>query len=192
MKRIIIALAALLASSIMFAQNKVSVEYGDLSVLKEKKTATIEFDFSDAMVGEQTLKEYLKSKGDDYLADWPSDQHEAGGYFIKEFNHRRGITMKIRESESVKNADYCIVVTVLYYNPGNQVAKNIPLIAKDGASTISGYIEIFDKSTKKNDCVCKIVIDEVSGASYPADATRLGFTYISIVRKIEDLLEAGL
>lgn len=192
MKRIVIALAALLASSIMFAQNKVSVESGSLSVLKEKKTATIEFDFSDAMVGEQTLKEYLKSKGGDYLADWPSDQKAAGDYFIKEFNHRRGITMKIRESESVKNADYSIVVTVLYYNPGNQVAKNIPLIAKDGASTISGYIEIFDKGSKKADSVCKLVIDEVSGASYPADATRLGFTYISIVRKIEDLLEAGL
>ncbi len=190
MKRIIVVFASLLASSIMFAQNKVTVESGDLSVLKEKKTATIVFDFSDAMVGERTLKEYLKSKGDDYLNDWPSDQQAAGDYFIKEFNHRRGITMKLRESESVKKSDYKIVLTVLYYNPGNQVAKNIPLIAKGGATTISGYIEIFDKSTKNNDCVCKIAIDEVSGASYPADATRLGFTYISIVRKIEDLLEA--
>lgn len=190
MKRFIITLAAVLVSCMMFAQNKVTVESGKLSVLREKRTATIEFDFSDAMVGDQTLNEYLKSRGNDYLEDWPSDQEEAGEYFIKEFNRRRGISMKIRESESVKKADYHIVVTVLYYNPGNQIAKNIPLIAKGGATTISGYIEIFDKSTKKNDCVCKIVIDEVSGASYPADATRLGFTYISIVRKIEELLEA--
>lgn len=188
MKRILITLAALLASSIMFAQNQVSVESGDISVLKEKKTATIEFNFSDAKVGDETLKEYLKSKGGDYLKDWPADQKEAGEYFIKEFNRRRGISMNIRESESVKKADYEIVVTVLYYNPGNQVAKNIPLIAKDGASTISGYIEIIDKATKKS--ACKIVIDEVSGASYPSDAMRLGFTYISVVRKLEDLLEA--
>lgn len=188
MKRFIITLAAVLVSCMMFAQNKVTVESGKLSVLREKRTATIEFDFSDAMVGDQTLNEYLKSRGDDYLEDWPSDQEEAGEYFIKEFNRRRGISMKIRESESVKKADYHIVVTVLYYNPGNQIAKNIPLIAKGGATTISGYIEIFDRNSKKS--VCNIVIDEVSGASYPADATRLGFTYISIVRKIEELLEA--
>lgn len=188
MKRVFLLFAlALSTASMAFAQETVSVASGDIkSLLKEKKAALFEADFSKTVVGDVPLNTYLSDLGEDHLKDWPEAVNDAAGYFIKEFNKRsEGLT--IRESETVVKADYLIRFRVLYYSPGDNVAKNIPLIAKDGGTTLSGYIDFINQKT--GETVCSLVVDEVTGASYPSVAPRLGFAYVATVKRIFGLID---
>lgn len=186
MKRTIIHLLSvsvvlLFSVGLAQAQNEVSVKDGDLGFLKEEASAAAVFDFSKAKVGDESLKSYLKDLGDDYVTDWPQVQEEARTRMISEFN-RKSKGLKFRENETMVKARYEFQFKILYYKPGDQKMKNVPLVAKSGGDTISGTLDVIDRESGKT--VCSVLIDEVRGKSYPADGIRLGYVFTEVMKRL--------
>lgn len=163
------------------AQNTISITEGDLSFLQEDETAVAVFDFSKARVGDGLVEDYLKTLGEDYVTDWPQVQAEARTKMINEFN-KKSKKLKFRESETMVKARYEFIFNVLYYKPADQMKKNVPLVSKAGGDIISGTLEVKDRDTDK--IVCKVLIDEVRGKSFPSDGTRLGYVFTEITNRL--------
>lgn len=186
MKKILLISVALMFCLISSAQDRVAVKSGDINILLDEKTAVVEFDYSQTKVGTKTLTEYLKFRGDDYLADWPSDIEQAKEQFIRTFNKKTD-GLEVKAKDSVIPADYKMVFRILDYNPGSTKTKNIPFVAKrSGGAVLTGYIELYDR--KGGACVLKIAVEEVKGASYPADGIRLGYACSAVAKKVLKLL----
>lgn len=186
MKKIVVLLVVGVALSLflivpMRAQNTISVTEGDLAFLQEEATAVAIFDFSKARVGDGSVEDYLKTLGDDYVEDWPNVQAEARTKMINEFN-RKSKALKFRESETMVKARYEFVFNVLYYKPADQMKKNVPLVSKAGGDIISGTLEVKDRETDA--IVCRVLIDEVRGKSFPSDGTRLGYVFTEVMSRL--------
>lgn len=185
MKKLAILSISILICAFAFAQEKAVVRSGDINVLRQHKTAVVEFDFSEAAVGVETLKDYLLSLGPEYLEDWPNVVKEGGNFFIKKFN-KKSPALQVKASESAIPADYKMVVKVLRYEPGNRKAKNVPFVVKSGGDALSGYIEIHSK--RDNSKVLVFAFEGIRGKSYPADGPRLGYAFNEVVSEIMDLV----
>lgn len=191
MKRTIIylfslSIVLLFSVTLAQAQNEVSLKEGDLSFFQEEESAAVEFDFSKAKVGEEPIESFLKKLGDDYVTDWPLVQEEARSRMISEFN-RKSKGLKFRENETMVKARYKFNFKILYYKPGDQKMKNVPLVAKSGGDTISGTLEVIDRESGEK--VCSVLIDEIRGKSYPADGVRLGYVFTEVMKRLMKLAE---
>lgn len=181
MKKFVVSLVCLLCSATSFAGNPVEVKSGDLSVLKEKAQALLEFDYSAATVGEKTLNEYLKGRGDDFVRDWPTDILGAASYFTATFNKKNKKGMQISPNESA--AAYKIIVHVKNLDMGNGGSTFVPFAsAKAGGVIMTGTIDIVKLET--NEIVCNLSVDEVKGIGTVSEAGRLTLMYGELATKL--------
>lgn len=150
--------------------------------LNDSGSIVLDVEYDQTKVGEATLTEYLQEKGDDYLADWPSDVETAKDKFIQKFNKKNEKGAQIRLSQAIVPAKYKMVFRLLALDMGNERTQNIPFLAKDGGASVSGYIDVID--IESGSVVCTYAVDEVHGASYPADGVRLGLAFANVAEKI--------
>ena len=99
MKKIMMmALMVLVAVAAQAKDDKVTVISGDASTLKDgEKTAVIEFDYTKTVAEGTPLKQYLKDRGDDHVADWPEIAKTARDRFVKMFNkkNKKGVQIAL-------------------------------------------------------------------------------------------------
>ncbi len=184
MKKTLLTAIAVSFATIVSAQDVVSIQSGDASFLDGSGSIIIDVDYSNTKVGEAPLTQYLQEKGDDYLADWPSDVETAIDKFIEKFNRKNEKGAQIRRGQTVVAANYKMLFRLLAVDMGNERSQNIPFLAKDGGASVSGYVDIIDLQTGA--VVCTFTVDEVRGASYPADGVRLGLAFANVAEKICD------
>lgn len=79
----------------IYADNPVTVKAGNPVVFNEASQALVVVDYSKTMVKDQTLDAYLKSRGEDFVRDWPQDQDKALEYFVVRFNKKNKKGMQI-------------------------------------------------------------------------------------------------
>jgi len=144
----------------LFAQNPLKVVSGDISVLKSSSTASYEFDYSATKVGKQTLNEYLKSKGDDYVRDWPAARDKAEEQFIFQFNR---LNKKKLQLKSVDNVDYKMKIHIKSIDMGNDGGVFVSSYAPKtvGGAVLTGTIDVIDMKTKG--VVLSLDMGEVKG-----------------------------
>lgn len=164
----------------IFAGNPVSVKSGTVAVLKSPSKALLEVDYSATKVGDQTLEEYLKGRGEDWVRDWPRDKETAISYFKATFNDKsKG--MKITSDESV--ATHKIVIHVKTLDVGNATGIFMPFAPADaGGASMIGTVDIIDLQT--NNVLCVLYVDEVKGDGTPSETIRMGMMYHELATKI--------
>jgi len=175
---IVCGLLCLLSAVNVFAGNPVSVKSGDISVLKNQSNAILEIDYSNTKVdNKETLDEYLKRRGDDFVKDWPKDKETAANYFIGRFNNKnKGMQLLM---EPATNANYKIVIHVNNLDMGNGGSTFNPYASpKAGGVIMTGTVDIVDMKTNK--IVCTLTVDEVKGLGHVSETTRLGLMYFEL------------
>ena len=186
MKRILLAAVALLCAANLFAGG-LTVKSGDVSVLKTPAQAKVVFDYSKTYVGEdgaktKTLTQYLKSRGADFVKDWPNDHVEAESYFINRFNkkNKKGLTI----AEGGKPA-YIITVKVEVLDMGNAAAAAFGMSSKAGGAIMWG--KVFVKDARKGKVLLTVDVDEVKGLKSYSETTRLGLCYGDLATRLAKL-----
>ncbi len=181
-KILLLAVAALFSAASLFAGG-VTVVSGDASILKKAETAKIVFNYSKTYVGEdgaktQTLNQYLKSRGSDYVRDWPQDHKKAEEYFVTRFNkkNKKGLTI------ATSGTKYIIEVKVEVLDMGNMAGFFIGYNPKAGGVIMWGDVLVKDARGKKT--LLKLRVDGVKGKANPSETMRLGLCYMDLANQI--------
>ena len=159
------------------------------------KTATVEFNYLDALTGnmkgntlsDKTLREKLKTESEDDYNEWDEILEDSKEYFVKRWNEEKKHNVKMLEKGK---GDYHFVFTASAFDTGNAGASYWSLSKRDGGVTISGTLEIKDASGKT---VCTLKIHRYRGASsrnvdfkFPRFKRRMQMFHKSLAK---DLLE---
>jgi hypothetical protein len=138
-------------------------------------------DYSSAKVENQTLEAYLKSRGDDFVRDWPEDQKKAREYFVVRFNKKFKKGMQIVDD----GADYAIQIHVNNLDMGNGAAAFFSFSAKGGGVIMSGTVDVLNTKTQAR--VCSLVVDEVKGIGHMSETVRLGMMFYELANELFDV-----
>ncbi len=165
----------------------VSFKAGDPSILLKKVPITYEIVWDKARVTNYDnliFPEYLKKRGDDFVADWPEDRQKAEKYFTVHFN-RKSDYMQIGKNNA--NGEYKMVVNIEKIDVGNgSGAFNPWASSKAGGVIIDGTIDFYDNSGKK---VCVLNIVNCKGSSSPSETTRMGLSLMELAADFSDFVE---
>lgn len=150
MKKIIMFLMAVMtAVSVSAKDDRVTVISGNGEVLTESgKTATLEFDYQDAVVkGGDKLTDYLKKRGENNVKDWPEIAASARERFINTFNKKN---KKGAQVVSGDNADLKMKIVIEKIDFGN-AAMSVALggYYTAGGAEITGKLIVTDNSGNK-------------------------------------------
>lgn len=181
MKRLLSIVMLLLSVVGIYAGNPVTVKAGNPVVFNETSQALVVVDYSKTMVKDQTLDAYLKSRGEDFVRDWPQDQDKALEYFVVRFNKKNKKGMQI--GRHLTDAKYKMVIYVDYMDMGNGGSSSNPFASvKAGGVIMKGRCDVIDM--KAGQYVCRMVFDEVKGLGHPSETVRLGMTYFELASNI--------
>lgn len=181
MKRLLSIVMLLLSVIGIYAGNPVTVKAGNPVVFNETSQALVVVDYSKTMVKDQTLNAYLKSRGEDFVRDWPQDQDKALEYFVVRFNKKNKKGMQI--GRHLTDAKYKMVIYVDYMDMGNGGSSFNPFASvKAGGVIMKGRCDVID--VKAGQYVCRMVFDEVKGVGHPSETVRLGMTYFELASNI--------
>ena len=115
-----IAIMAFLSMQIV-ARNAIKVVCGDLSVFNNPDiTASVLFDYEDLRIEGKPYMEHLRSRGNDFVRDWPQESTTSENYFIKCWNHDNEDGMQVTSSP---NQDYIMVFDVSDMDMGSGAAS---------------------------------------------------------------------
>lgn len=181
MKRLLSIVMLLLSVVGIYADNPVTVKAGNPVVFNEASQALVVVDYSKTMVKDQTLDAYLKSRGEDFVRDWPQDQDKALEYFVVRFNKKNKKGMQI--GRHLTDAKYKMIIYVDYMDMGNGGSSFNPFASvKAGGVIMKGRCDVIDM--KAGQYVCRMAFDEVKGLGHPSETVRLGMTYFELASNI--------
>ena len=179
-KLMLIAIMAFLSMPIV-ARNAIKVVCGDLSVFNNPNiTASVLFDYEDLRIEGKPYMEHLRSRGNDFVRDWPQESTTSENYFIKCWNHDNEDGMQVTSSP---NQDYIMVFDVSDMDMGSGAASMFVGFGAGGA-TMSAKMYIFKKGN--NIPVLVVNINGQSGRSGMTEIVRRVDLYGELA---EDLVE---
>ena len=177
-------LAALLlaAGKAAAGSDPLQVVSGNLAYLNLDATALVRFDYSQTMVEDKTLDQYLQSRGDDFVRDWPSDCKKAALYFINRVNSKNKKGGGIQTTDDGP-AHLMLLFHVKTLDMGNGGSTFIPMAgAKAGGVIMNGTLEIINLST--NAVVCTVNIVNIKGQGHVSETVRLGLCYFEMATQL--------
>ena len=132
------------------------------------KTATVEFDYDKAKVGNLTTKDisnetlvaFLKKNDEKAFEKWDAIQADSKKYFINRWNEEKKSRFMFVEDGK---ADYKVKIHADQIDTGNAGAATWSMSKRDGGVVMNGSLEIID--TKSGKQVCKVKINRYKGAS---------------------------
>ncbi len=145
----------------------IKVLSGDLSVIKNSTiTATVKFDYTDLMLEGKPYMEQLKSRGDDFVRDWPMETLTSETYFIKCWNKDNDEGLQVSASGT---NEYLMLFLVKEMHMGSGAASMLVGFGAGGAS-MSGTMYIIKNG---NDIpVLTVEIDNQTGRSGMTELVR--------------------
>lgn len=148
-------------------QLKIKVVNGDLSVFNNASiTASVKFDYTDLNIEGKPYMEHLKSRGSDFVRDWPKESKSSESYFIKCWNHDNEQGMQLT---SAAGKEYIMVFVVKEMHMGSGAASMLVGFGAGGA-TMSGTMYILKGN--HNVPLLTVSIDEQSGRSGMTEIAR--------------------
>ncbi len=179
----VIALVLLLVSVPSFAGD-ITVLRGDLSVVRNgANRATVIFDYTDLILEGKPYMEQLRSRGEDFVRDWPSESVASESYFIKCFNKDNDDGMQV---QAAGNNEYLMYFHVTKMHMGSGAASMLVGFGAGGAS-MSGTMYIFKN---RNPIPLLVVeIDNQTGRSGMTEIVRRTDLYGELAEDLVDALE---
>ena len=168
MKRSLFAVIITLFVSLpAFAKSGIKVLNGDLSVIKNSSiTATVVFDYTDLMLEGKPYMEQLKSRGSDFVRDWPSESATSEGYFIKCWNHDNDEGLQVTNASG---NEYTMIFVVTEMHMGSGAAS---MLVGFGAGGASMSAKMYILKNNSNVPVLTVDIDGQSGRSGMTEIAR--------------------
>lgn len=186
MKKLLSVVLLLLVAIVAKAGNPISVKAGKPTVFNVAERCVVEVDYSKAKVSDKnlTMDEYLKSRGEDFVRDWPQDKAKALELFIVRFNKKFKKGMQVVASGD--DAKYKMILHVNHLDMGNGGSTFIPMAsAKAGGVILDGTLDVID--VKADKYVCRLNIDKCKGIGHVSETTRLGLCYFELATNINKL-----
>lgn len=187
MKRIaVIFLSLLFCLSVAGAKdNPVSLESGNILILKNTAAAVIEFDYSTMTIDGAPEAEYLSMQDEQYRADWQGVKTDAEAYFGPMFSkYIKGWTVSYADVP----CQYRIVVRIETLSLGNMGQMFNPFSgAKAGGAEVSGKLTFVDLNTGETECV--VAFAGVKGVTSFTEAARWGTAYMYLTKSLGKLLK---
>lgn len=150
--------------------DQLKLEAGSAKVIWTSASAYLDLDFSDAKVEGKTWDEWLKSKGDDFVRDWPSDKEKVANYFMYRFNKKTKKKGGLRLQVTNPDDTYRLVIHPTDIDMGSigggvVASAFLGAFAKKagGAVLKSGYIDVVNQADGK--VVCRLSFKDVKGDS---------------------------
>lgn len=182
-KMMVMALMALIAVAAQAKDDKVTVISGDGKTLKDgEKTAVIEFDYTKTLAEGTPLKQYLKDRGEDHVADWPEIAQTARDRFVKMFNKKNKKGVQIID-EGKADLKMKVIVNKLDFGQTG-VSVVFGGLGSAGGAEISGKLVVTDaKSGKK---LVEYDLHEIrsNGSTDFTEGKRLGTCYENIAKMV--------
>lgn len=165
--KLLVTFIALFMSMNLIARNAIKVVNGDLSVFNNASiTASVKFDYTDLNIEGKPYMEHLKSRGSDFVRDWPKESKSSESYFIKCWNHDNEQGMQLT---SAAGKEYIMVFVVKEMHMGSGAASMLVGFGAGGA-TMSGTMYILKGN--HNVPLLTVSIDEQSGRSGMTEIAR--------------------
>ena len=166
-KSLLVAIIAVFMSLTAFAKGGIKVLNGDLSVIKNSSiTATVVFDYTDLMLEGKPYMEQLKSRGNDFVRDWPSESATSEGYFIKCWNHDNDEGLQVTNASG---NEYTMIFVVTEMHMGSGAAS---MLVGFGAGGASMSAKMYILKNNSNVPVLTVDIDGQSGRSGMTEIAR--------------------
>lgn len=176
----IVVLMALMSMPIM-ARDAIKVVNGDLSVFNNPGiVATVKFDYTDLQIEGKPYMEHLKSRGSDFVRDWPSESQTSENYFVKCWNHDNEDGMQLT---TATGKEYTMVFVVTEMDMGSGAASMLVGFGAGGAK-MSGMMYILKGNSDVP--VLTVSIDGQSGRSGMTEIARRVDLYGELA---EDMVE---
>lgn len=158
---------ALLSISLSCFAGDITVVSGDLSIIRNSSVrATVKFDYSELILEGKPYMEHLKSRGEDFVNDWPSESTASEAYFIRCWNKDNDEGMQVSTSES---SEYLMYFHVKEMHMGSGAASMLVGFGAGGAS-MSGTMYIFKNLNSIP--VLTVEIDDQTGRSGMTEIVR--------------------
>ena len=176
-------LFTLLFVNISCFASKISVISGDLSIVKNSEIrAKVIFDYSELILEGKPYMEHLKSKGDDFVRDWPNESSASEAYFIKCWNKDNDEGMQI---SSTDNSEYIMYFHVKKMHMGSGAASMLVGFGAGGAS-MTATMYIF--KSKNSVPLLTVEIDNQTGRSGMTEIIRRTDLYGELAEDLVDTL----
>lgn len=150
--------------------DQLKLEAGSAKVIWTSASAYLDLDFSEAKVEGKTWDEWLKSKGDDFVRDWPSDKNKVANYFMYRFNKKTKKKGGLRLQVTNPDDTYKLVIHPTDIDMGSigggvVAGAFLGAFAKKagGAVLKDGYIDVVNQADGK--VVCRLSFKDVKGDS---------------------------
>lgn len=191
MKKVLSILAMVLVCiSANAKSNAMSLQSGSVDqLINPENTVWFVVDYDKAIVHDKdndfTLKDYLKHRGDDFVADWNKDQAKAYSYIPVRYNQKNKKGAKALESEGAHNITADIILTDIDF--GNGAGAFVPFGgAKAGGCIISGSIVVKDAQGNE---IAVLPFKEVKGLGHVSETIRLGMAYFELMNNLGDVIK---
>lgn len=168
----------------LFSKSGIKVVSGDISVIKDPDiTATVIFDYTDLMIEGKPYMEHLKSRGSDFVRDWPKESTTSEAYFIKCWNHDNKQGLQVTSSFG---NNYKMVFVVNDMDMGSGAASMLVGFGAGGAK-MSGMMYILKDDSKVP--VLTVSIENQSGRSGMTELVRRTDLYGELAEDLAETLQ---
>ena len=181
MKTFLFGLLCLLSVSNLFA-NPISLKSGNLSVLKQNTTASIEIDFSATKIDDMPFEEFVKENESKFRGGFYPihNDHYINGFF-NTFKKNKGM----KPLKNTTNAPYKIVIRVNSFRAGSGVGAVVGgglATQKSGGAHMDGTVDIVDVST--NEVVCTLNFENLKGKSAVLLTDRFAWVFYELGKQM--------
>lgn len=184
MKKLIFLLVMACSVLKLSAEESIVIKSGDASIVKDATiVASVVFDYSNTMLDGNPLMEQLKSRGEDFVRDWPQESKECEAEFVIRWNkkNKKGLQVTADEGKS-----YRMVVTVDQLDMGSFAASFLLGMGAGGAK-MSGKVNLYKEG--EADPVLSISVDGQTGKSEYSEQGRRTSLYKELVDDMLDVLK---
>ena len=150
--------------------DQITLQAGSANVIWTVKSAFFSIDFSEVSVGSMTWNQWLQSKGDDFVADWPEDEKKVGNYFMERFNKatkkKGGVCLQNTNSDDA----YQFIIHLQEVDMGSVGGGVVASVflggfkgKSGGVNFKTGYIDVIE--VESSSVVCRLSFRDVRGNS---------------------------
>ena len=169
-----------LTMSSIDTSHDVAVLGGTPAFLKQDKKVFVELDFSNCIVEDKPLDDYLAGRGEDFVRDWPDDVNQIANDFIIFFNKR---CKPMKAVENKNDAEYILTVHILqmetgYFNP-------IVTARWSSGAALWGIAEFTDSNSGSPELV--LSLNEVRGFTNYSETVRISIAFGEFARRMGKL-----
>ncbi len=183
--------------------NEVNVVAGSASALMKEVEASTIIDMSATMVVEYEdehinpsvpavpLQDFLKGKGDEFVADFPEVVKNAEEYFAIRIKQKVTNKGGVRTMDISSHPQYQFRIFVKNYDYGNAAGSFTPFAGvRAGGAIISGRVEFVNLTTGMAECVFEVPF--YKAVSSPSDKIRLALVMNGVASDIAKLARSGV